>query len=570
MGASSAPRLLTFLLVPLAGVAGCGLTLDYDPPTDAGADVRLDAPRMDAGETDAGDPCGGCPDGRVCVDGACHLTCTGVGPCSDDPTLCERCIDGLCQPAEPSCTGGSECRDAFCDPMTDGCRNVDTCPTGMACSVDVCVPAACTGDVDCEDILGGCGYVCTSSVCTPRDMPVCPVLAATCEVIDPCTCLPTGELDPELCGLDVCDPVTSLCVECVESSDCSDAAGGRLCDTRVNRCVACIHDTDCGVGQVCDSATGSCVECVDSGDCRGATPVCDVLAHECVSCLDDDDCPRRCDVGRRVCVGCLGDDDCDSAAPICDRTTLACRTCRDATGDCGIGEMCMAGRCVPRGCTFGSDCPAFSCAGPASCIPSGGGACTYAGLDNTRCNDGIPCTQDICDPSTAVDGTGCIHLAIAGACDDDIDCTEDFCRIAPVAGEAAGCRHVPNDARCSSGTSLECATSLCVANEPGAIFDADTGCGLSYEPRRCPVDEYCDASGACESLPGCSVGSPCPPVGTACLDPLICVAGTCRQIPAADTCDTLPTCATYCSSTGCMPRDATTGGPIACSTTPIP
>src|SRR5262249_37786122 len=153
-------------------------------------------------------------------------------------------------------------------------------------------------------------------------------------------------------------------------------------------------------------------------------------------------------------------------------------------------------------CTTSSDCPTYTCAGPASCITTAGGRrCTYAGLDDGACADSAPCTDDRCDPLNASDGTGCIHLPIAGVCDDGHSCTEDVCHVAPAVGDTTGCIPRPNDARCSWGSSLECATSLCVANEANAVFDPATGCGLAYAPLRCGAGEHCDASGQCEDNP---------------------------------------------------------------------
>jgi hypothetical protein len=53
-------------------------------------------------------------------------------------------------------------------------------------------------------------------------------------------------------------------------------------------------------------------------------------------------------------------------------------------------------------------------------------------VDEHTCDDGIPCTIDICDP-----GLGCLHIPDPGYCDDGDPCTTDLC------DPNLGCLHIP-------------------------------------------------------------------------------------------------------------------------------
>lgn len=565
------------LLGAALSAAGCGLTLDYDPPGDAGADApfdaaRLDAPVLDAPvEADAGEPCGGCPAGSRCVGSVCRAACDDTTPCAD-PLVCEACVGGACLPVDLSCSGGSACLSGACDPATDACAYQDTCGPGLACSSGSCVPGTCTSDADCEGIVGGCGYVCAMGACVPRMPPICPTpILPRCEVLDPCTCEGTGVASDALCGgAGVCDVESFLCVACVTDLDCDPTGPGR-CDPRTRTCVECVHDGDCGATLRCDPGTRSCVDCLEGGDCEHPTPACDPYTHACVECTRDADCESglRCDARTRICVGCLDGLGCPPSAPICDPTTRRCRPCTaGSTGECDPGERCELGACVPAGCAGPSDCPLFGCAGTVACTAGtgGGNRCVYSDLNAGACDDGVPCTIDACDPGRATDASGCVHTPRADACADAYSCTIDVCHVATGPGDRSGCRHIPDDGACGSGPSTDCAQRVCVAGEPGAIVETSTGCGLTYLPYACAPGTYCTPAGRCVPLPTCSLGTPCPAAGSPCLDPLVCVGSRCQPLDLGllDPCDATSTCGTYCSTTGCALRTLGLAcGPVA-------
>lgn len=567
-------------LVPVVCFAGlalvlpaCGLTLDYDPPTDAGA--RIDGPGLDAGErrdggprdggeTDAGPPCGGCSSDRVCFEGVCRLRCTGTS-CSDEPGTCEACVEGICLPADPSCPGGSACAVAACDPMTDECTTTSTCGAGLSCSMGACVPGACAGDLDCTALLDTCDepFECgPGGVCVPRPRDVCPALARSCAVIDACTCLPTDARDPALCGGLRCDPETANCVACLEAGDC---AAGQHCHPSRRECVECVENGDCAVG-VCDPSSFTCVECTDITHCPDfGTTLCDPTTRECVECLGNADCTvssePHCAGG--ACVECLSSADCESSRPVCGADG-SCGPCSFDT-DCGPGEACSMGTCVLRGCETDGDCPSVGCV-HGTCSPSTR-SCIYT-EDDSFCGPGGPgddfigCTHDACDTSAGTFDL-CVHRADDNLCPDDgFSCTQERCNAAFGSGGPLGCTTVRDDAACAPSTSLGCAIGVCAGGEPGAIVSPTTGCGLTYEPRRCGLLGVCAVSGQCQLAPTCLLTRDCPDDGNACNGALECRLGTCQPVDIGATeCAGSPACATYCSTSGCAlrtdpPRDA--------------
>lgn len=176
------------------------------------------------------------------------------------------------------------------------------------------------------------------------------------------------------------------------------------------------------------------------------------------------------------------DEACDPAAPgaVCcaaDCTAESHVPCEDGEV-CTVGDRCHAGACVSGAwekCRDGNRCtddlcvPGAGCAYVPNAVPcSDGSACTVGDACGdgacvagppARCDDGNPCTVDLCsaaagckniprklpcddgDPCTAHDR--CSRGACAGTpivCDDGDHCTLDAC----TAG--AGCVHTPNPA----------------------------------------------------------------------------------------------------------------------------
>ena len=129
------------------------------------------------------------------------------------------------------------------------------------------------------------------------------------------------------------------------------------------------------------------------------------------------------------------------------------------------------------------------------------GDCAWAPKD-TGCDDGNPCTEDLCDPAG-----GCQHLPEDGACDDGNPCTVDSC------DASAGCAHAPGPGACDDGDACTvgdlCADGICAAGAAKTCQDGNP----------C-TDDVCDpATGAClfpANDAACTDGDPC--TETACVD----------------------------------------------------
>ncbi len=249
-----------------------------------------------------------------------------------------------------------------------------------------------------------------------------------------------------------------------------------------------------------------------------------------VICLEDDSCrfldrPKDCILGRCVdgsCQGALADD-----GWVC-TTDSVCRP----------GGLCQAGVCQPYGthiCDDGNPCTEDLCDDQADClyVPRSdtacddGNPCTQAGIcvsgtcqsTDVTCDDGNPCTADLCDLNS-----GCLYPQQDGPCSDGDLCTEDdrcqfgFCVPGRNICQCAvddDCRFLPAEDRCVTG--VRCDTdsvpSSCVITQR---VDCST-----------PQDPCMEAS--CDSASGLCIGSPLPD-GVSCDAPLMCVQeGTCQQ-----------------------------------------
>jgi hypothetical protein len=128
-----------------------------------------------------------------------------------------------------------------------------------------------------------------------------------------------------------------------------------------------------------------------------------------------------------------------------------------ASVNCAPGRECLQGRCVPKICSFHSDCPAGT-----RCV---GGGCQPApqldGGGDGPSPDG-PRLLDAAPPDAAKDLSPC------GSCDDKDPCTTDHC--------AEGvCKHVtPVPATCVNGTVDAC--EVCEGDKPYGVTPPCSGC----------------------------------------------------------------------------------------------
>jgi hypothetical protein len=235
----------------------------------------------------------------------------------------------------------------------------------------------------------------------------------------------------------------------------------------------------------------------------------DVLADATPADAPPSRCPTSCDDGVECTV-----DSCDEAAGACahraDGTVCGarqvcdpamgcarvdCTTDPDCQDDtlCNGRERCEANRCVPGTavrCDDGVECTVDRC-DPLT------GVCAST-ADTARCDDGMFCNgAETCDP------TGGCRAGTVPGCDDAIGCTSDRCD-----DGLRRCVHTPNPSACSAPG--PCVTSTC---------DVTLGC------RYVPIADYCNSF--------CATGATCNPTNGQCSG-----GGMPRNCSDADPCTT--------------------------------
>jgi hypothetical protein len=502
-----------------------------------------------------GDFCNGVP---ACVDlegggKGCQIASDTVVSCEqpEDP-----CFIAVCEPSDGSCSdavlaGGS-------------CDDGDACTQGDACDDD----GGCAGlAIVCDDGIPCTGDQCDSGLCVYTSLD-----GAECNDGDPCTVKDTcfsatcsGEAkscdDGKLCTIDTCTDESGLCTHTFDDgASCDDAS-------------ACTEQDLCSQG-VC---LGSVVHCDDENLCTD--DACEpesgcIVTPNTVACPDGDVCtgPDVCDQGECLAAPIVCDDAIACTVDACEPgegcvhtpDTEACDDGNPCTTDkCLVGKGCIS---VPNTlecddgslCTFGDVCAGGLCAG-----------------QPIVCNDGVDCTEDMCDTETGF----CQSVADDAVCDDGNPCTVTGCDLdtgcVKVEDDGAEC---DDDVACTEGD--QCAGGICTpgANICPCEVDADcddedlcngvyacegtadglTECVAVVEPVVCSaaLDTACLIN-RCDGLSGvCGLvavqdGAPC--VDTdACTSDEVCVAGACdvTEVTCEDGVDcTIDTCA---ADIGCV------------------
>lgn len=413
------------------------------------------------------------------VEGCIHTPIPDTGAC-DDGNACttdETCTAGVCLSAAPlDCSDGNPCTTDYCDPDT-GCvqkYNLNACDDGNACTtVDECDKGICEGEgsLDCDD-----DNPCTKEICIPTTG--CTSVNQDGEACDDgLVC--NGALTPDVCQGGAC--IGAPC-PCAKNADCLDDAdkcnGSPSCHPFLKVCIN-------GSPLVCEDAGGPCM-----------SPLCDPILGICTFINEDDESP--CTDGS-LCTsgGSCWNGDCLSNLVGCnDNNYCTSDSCSFEDGSCLFELLPNDAPCSDGDICTGND----------TCIS---GLCT--GLANTNCDDGNPCTDDICLPEAGCtyeyntnlceDGNACtfkdtclLGECLSGAatdCNDDDLCTVDICKA------TEGCLHPELD--CNDDT-------LCNGEETcHPIF----GCEPSA-PLVCADDDDCTSDG-CDAKTGCAFYDVCGP-----------------------------------------------------------
>jgi hypothetical protein len=460
-----------------------------------------------------------CDGKRVCAEEGL-LECDALVPAAEVCNGLDDNCDG--EVDEATCDDDNECTEDSCL-AAEGCQNValdlGECKDGNPCTVaDHCEAGACIGDpVLCDD-----QNPCTEDLCTEQGGCDHPFVFGPCDDEDPCT---VGDQ----CGDGECAG-THLACDCSEDSDCGELEDGDLC----NGTLVCDVEA---LPMKCVVAPNTVVSCPEpaGADAPCLVPACDPASGGCSLVPANDGAP--CDDGDSCSLGdTCSDGSCTPGAP----------------ANCNDGNPCTDDSCDPdSGCT--SEKNSDSCTDGDVCTVNdvcAGGQCLPG--DNLDCDDGNPCTDDMCDSAV-----GCLHTNNLADCDDGNACTT---------GDVCG------GGQCAGGTPVSCDDENICTSE--SCNPAD-GCIYTFNSAPCSDDDVCTLSDmcnlgecvssgsltcadlnpctddSCNALSGCQFVAnqePCSD-GNACTEPDICSGGSCIAGSGIDCDDENP-----CTNDACDPQ----------------
>jgi len=374
------------------------------------------------------------------------------------------------------------------------------------------------GDIQCDD-----GDTCTEDLCLADNTCDHRVRSDVC-VVDG-ACYEDGELSPfsqcDVCRVD--ESKTSWGdIDCDDGNDCTvdtcDAGDG--CANTAVSGTPCDDGLSCNANDVCQDGVCTGAPCGCDEDCSTYDTACQTGACDGSRCvIEPAVLGTSCDSGNTCIVGaicdegsnCVGNWDaatcpCGSDADCDDGKNCTVDSCNTLTGACT--NTVVAGACLLGGeCAFaGQNHPTDLCL---VCQP----AATTTGWTSKSCDDGDPCTEDVCD---SVSGE-CQSVSAAGCCTVDADClgtTMNACETATcIEGQ---CQVAPDPAMegmlCDDG-------DLCTAGERCSFGVCEGGVA-----KPCPAPSAACLVATCESSTG-ECGEAVAQDGAACDDGNLCTVG---------------------------------------------
>ncbi len=304
------------------------------------------------------------------------------------------------------CTGDTDCESEstpHCDPSRHvcvSCYEDNQCEHNQYCENNTCVTCdsgvwngkecvECTADDDCTDsdkpVCNTAEYKCveclTYNDCKNEERPQCDEASHTCK-----SCI----------DIDLSKPVwgDTQCVECTESTDCSDEL---VC--RGNECTNCETEAECqakgenyhcskdktciqcDTNEVWDDENRECVECLSSADCKNPEkPQCNTDTNTCVECVESSNCSAELVCRENECTNCQTEEECQE---------------KGENYHCSKEEKCI--QCPSNLVWGGQDKGCVECVTYEDCTDT---------PDTPNCNTGIN-KCEACPKNSFWDGTKC-------------------------------------------------------------------------------------------------------------------------------------------------------------------
>jgi cysteine-rich repeat protein len=384
----------------------------------------------------------------------------------------------------------------------------EQCDDGNTISGDGC-SATCEdeggGGTGCNCCSGGSGVGCDDPACQNA---ICAIDPFCCSVAWDAICSGEARSLCECCGGPGGGTGGGGC-------DCCDAdpAGAPGCNDTTCQNTVCATDPFCcsvAWDAICAGEGASLCACCGGGGGTGGggCDCCDADPAGAPGCSDPT-CQNTVCATDPFCCSVAWDAVCSNEA------VTMCSCCGGGGSECGNGIIDPGERCDDGNTTSGDGCSS---------------TCQFEGCagDPSQCNDGNPCTDDLCvqgvcahhdntDPCN--DGSACTTGDVCGGgtcnggappnCDDGNLCTDDTC------SSLIGCIHEPNTQPCEDGSACTvgdaCGGGTCQGGAPADCNDGnpctddgcDPGSGCFGTPNAAP----CDDADACTTGDACGGGT---------------------------------------------------------------